>query len=104
MGVHGSGQWLVSCATDKTIKLWEVATTRCVRTLTFDLQPHQVSFSPNTSHSLLLLAVYVVGVGDSMVGVTACYGWHGFNAVVGMAVCVGKHGVCQVKGLFITSE
>lgn len=55
--VEGQGQWLASAASDCTVKLWEVATGRCVRTLAFPTAPSSLEFSPDAKRSLLAVAV-----------------------------------------------
>ena len=57
VAVDPEGQWLASSSSDNKVKLWELATTRCVCTLNFDDKPLQVTFSPHPRHSLLLVAV-----------------------------------------------
>ena len=51
------GQWLASVAGDCSVKLWEVSTGRCVATVTLSAKPVAVAFSPNTSYSLLAIAM-----------------------------------------------
>lgn len=55
--VESQGQWLASAASDCTLKLWEVATGRCVCTLNFPSPPSSVEFSPSSNHSLVAVAV-----------------------------------------------
>ena len=57
VAVHTEGQWLASCSSDKSVKLWELTTARCLRTRIFDDTPRQVAFSPNPDQSLLLVAL-----------------------------------------------
>lgn len=57
--VEPDGQWLASAASDGSVKLWEVATARCIRTLMFDSKPLALAFCPNPTHSLLAIAVSV---------------------------------------------
>ena len=59
VAVEAEGQWLASACSDNSVRLWEVATARCTRTLSFDNKPVQVCFSPNTQHSILAIAVLV---------------------------------------------
>jgi len=50
-----SGQWLASGSDDQSVKLWEVATGRCMATLTFEAKVTAVSWSPNPAVNLVAI-------------------------------------------------
>ncbi|KAH9606236.1 hypothetical protein KSS87_005694 [Heliosperma pusillum] len=52
-----SGQWIASGSSDGTVRVWEVATGRCIRTWEFDHPIKHVAWNP--SPQLLILAVSV---------------------------------------------
>jgi ribosome biogenesis protein ERB1 len=55
--VDSAGQWLASAASDGSIKVWEVSTGRCVRTVTLHANPVALSFCPSATRTLLSIAV-----------------------------------------------
>jgi ribosome biogenesis protein ERB1 len=57
ISIDKSGQWLASVSDDETLKLWEVQTGRCLKTIALKGRPTCVEFSPNASMSLLSVAV-----------------------------------------------
>nr|MBE5724372.1 putative ribosome biogenesis protein BOP1-like protein [Cucujiformia] len=67
------GQYLLSGSDDNTIKIWEVNTGRCLKTIKMDDVVKSVEWCPNASLSLVLVAcgkrVYVINphVGDYLV-------------------------------------
>ena len=50
---HSSGQWLASGSDDCTVRIWEIATTRCINVLTFEKPVVSIQWNPVLS----LLAV-----------------------------------------------
>ncbi len=56
IAVETEGQWLASGGSDCSVRLWEVATGRCVQTLPFPSKPVGVAFPPTTKHSILAIA------------------------------------------------
>jgi ribosome biogenesis protein ERB1 len=64
---HPSGQWLATGSDDKSARVWEVATGRCMHVLLFDDIVQGVAWCPNASLSLLAVAsgetLYLVGGG-----------------------------------------
>ena len=42
---------------DNTVKLWEVSTGRCMKTLKVDGTPHSIAFNPTRELSLVAVAV-----------------------------------------------
>lgn len=73
IAVEPKGQFLASGSDDLTVKIWEVSTGRCVRTIPAGGIVRSVSWCPNQSLSLIAIAadrkVLLVnpGVGDHMV-------------------------------------
>lgn len=61
LSVDPSGQWMVSGGDDQTLRLWEIATSRCLKTLEVEGTVQSVSWNPNAS-----LALLAVVVGDSV--------------------------------------
>lgn len=53
--VDPSGQWMVSGSDDKSVKLWDVMTGRCLRSWTFDDTVNYVAWNPNKKISLFLV-------------------------------------------------
>jgi ribosome biogenesis protein ERB1 len=53
-----SGQWLATGGDDKTVRVWEVATGRCVATWTFKEVVTSVVWNPNKELALLAIARY----------------------------------------------
>lgn len=56
ISVDPTGAWLVSGGDDKTVRLWDVATGRCVRTWTLAEVPQQVAWCPNAAIALVAVA------------------------------------------------
>eukprot|EP00803_Ostreobium_quekettii_P002581 evm.model.scf_1029.3 EVM.evm.TU.scf_1029.3 scf_1029:39095-48452(-) len=52
-----TGQWLASAGDDGTVRLWEVQTTRCVKTWHFNTPAVCVSWCPNPSLAVIAAAV-----------------------------------------------
>ncbi|XP_071957722.1 ribosome biogenesis protein bop1-B-like [Antedon mediterranea] len=57
ISVDPSGQWLASGSDDKTLRLWEVCTGRCMQVIQMAGVVESVAWCPNPSISLLLVAV-----------------------------------------------
>ena len=55
-----TGQWLVFGSDDQTLKLWEVSTARCMKTLQMNAVIKDVAWNPNPTFSLIVVAVYVL--------------------------------------------
>ncbi|EDQ89285.1 block of proliferation 1 [Monosiga brevicollis MX1] len=51
-----TGQWLVSGSDDKTIRVWEISTGRCVRVVTVDAEVNMVAWCPNAGVSIVAVA------------------------------------------------
>ena len=45
---------------DGTVRLWEVLTGRCMRTLPFPSPPHSLSFSPSLTQTVMAVAAWVL--------------------------------------------
>lgn len=56
MSVHHGGQWLLSASTDKSVKVWEVATGRCLNTWRFEEKCVFVNWLPSTTMTLFSVA------------------------------------------------
>ena len=57
--VSPDGQWVVSGSEDKTVRVWEVATGRCVRTWNVGSKAVCVQWNPNASDSKAVIAAAV---------------------------------------------
>lgn len=57
ISVDPSGQWMASGGDDKVLKLWEVCTGRCLKTLECGGAVHSMAWNPNSSLTLLAVAV-----------------------------------------------
>ena len=57
MSVHHGGQWLLSASNDKSVKVWEVATGRCMNTWKFDEKCVHASWLPSMSMTLISVAL-----------------------------------------------
>jgi ribosome biogenesis protein ERB1 len=66
--VDPTGQWLASGSDDKTVRLWEVATGRLMRTWTMASVVLSIAWNPAKSVNLFAVAVYVVCFCLLMVG------------------------------------
>ncbi|KAJ3260770.1 Ribosome biogenesis protein erb1 [Boothiomyces macroporosus] len=51
-----TGQWIVSCGDDKTVRIWEIATGRNLKTVKVDEIPMAAAWSPSKSVSLIAVA------------------------------------------------
>ncbi|RYY35360.1 hypothetical protein EON62_02550, partial [archaeon] len=51
-----TGQWLVSASDDKSVRLWEVSTGRCMGVWTFPDVPGMVAWCPNPAVALVAIA------------------------------------------------
>ncbi|EGG18068.1 WD40 repeat-containing protein [Cavenderia fasciculata] len=56
ISVSPNGQFLVSCAEDHTVKIWEVKSTRCLFTLQLDDTVSCVAWNPNKSLNIIAVA------------------------------------------------
>jgi ribosome biogenesis protein ERB1 len=76
IAVGAEGQWIASGSDDGTVRLWEVDSGRCMKTLQVDGTPHSVAFNPSRDLSLLAISVaskvYVInhGMDDRLVSMT----------------------------------
>ena len=57
ISVCPTGQWLASGSDDGTVRLWEVATGRCMRTLSLGGVVKALDWNPNAALCLLAVAV-----------------------------------------------
>ncbi|KAK3742734.1 hypothetical protein QZH41_018951, partial [Actinostola sp. cb2023] len=57
VSVDPTGQWMASGCDDKTIKLWEVYTGRCLRTIQMEDVINSLSWNPNPQCSLIAAVV-----------------------------------------------
>ncbi|XP_065066658.1 ribosome biogenesis protein bop1-like [Rhopilema esculentum] len=55
--IDPTGQWLASGSADNTVRLWEVATCRCLKTIKFEDGIKFIEWSPSASFSLIAVAV-----------------------------------------------
>lgn len=60
--MDASGQWLVSGSDDGSVRLWEVATARCMRTWDLGARVHCVAWCPASG-----LRIISAAVGNSVV-------------------------------------
>ncbi|GFT62650.1 ribosome biogenesis protein bop1 [Nephila pilipes] len=73
ISVEPSGQFLVSGSDDETVKIWEILTGRCMRTINLGEPIKQVAWCPSLSLSLILVSVgskvYIINtkLGDKVV-------------------------------------
>eukprot|EP00730_Choanoeca_flexa_P014135 TRINITY_DN6067_c0_g1_i2.p1 TRINITY_DN6067_c0_g1~~TRINITY_DN6067_c0_g1_i2.p1 ORF type:complete len:798 (+),score=185.90 TRINITY_DN6067_c0_g1_i2:19-2412(+) len=51
-----TGQWLVTGSDDKTVRVWEVATGRCVKVVPVEAEVNMVAWCPNASVGLIAVA------------------------------------------------
>ncbi|KAJ8041693.1 Ribosome biogenesis protein bop1 [Holothuria leucospilota] len=57
ISVDPTGQWLASGSDDKTVRFWEVATGRCLRTLEVEGPVQCVAWNPNAAVSLVAFSI-----------------------------------------------
>ncbi|GFU64545.1 ribosome biogenesis protein bop1 [Trichonephila clavipes] len=57
ISVEPSGQFLVSGSDDETVKIWEILTGRCMRTINLGEPVKQVAWCPSQALSLILVSV-----------------------------------------------
>jgi ribosome biogenesis protein ERB1 len=57
VSVDPLGQWLVSGSDDKTLRLWEIRTGRCVKVWSFDSTVYSVDWNKNSELSLIAVAL-----------------------------------------------
>ncbi|XP_041375596.1 ribosome biogenesis protein bop1-like [Gigantopelta aegis] len=73
LSVEHSGQWLASGSDDETIRLWEVATGRCLKTIHMDGKVKSLAWNPSSAVCLLAAVVdnsvliLNPGLGDKLV-------------------------------------
>lgn len=73
ISVDPTGQWLVSGCDDETIKLWEISTGRCLKTMKVNGTPKSIAWNPNPAISLVLIAmdhtlmIINPGLGDKVI-------------------------------------
>ena len=60
ISVDPTGQWLVSGSDDKTLRLWEVCSGRCLRQWTMEETIMSVSWNPNKNFSVFAVARYEI--------------------------------------------
>ncbi|TPX66037.1 hypothetical protein SpCBS45565_g04703 [Spizellomyces sp. 'palustris'] len=64
ISIDPTGQYLVSGSDDKTVRLWEIVSGRCLKTWTFDEPITFITWNPNKALSLIALAsntcVYII--------------------------------------------
>ena len=53
-----TGQWLLSGSDDRTVKLWEISSARCINTWKFNGIVNKVAWNPNPEIPIFLVAVY----------------------------------------------
>lgn len=56
ISIDRSGQYLLSGSDDSTVKIWEVNTGRCLRTIKLNGVVRSVEWCPNSALSLVLVA------------------------------------------------
>lgn len=57
ISVHLNGQWLVSGSDDCSIKVWEIATGRCIKTISVEGVVKSITWNPNPSLCLVAAVV-----------------------------------------------
>jgi ribosome biogenesis protein ERB1 len=67
MSVHGNGQWLATAGDDRSVRVWEVMTGRCLKVLVYPNVVMQVQWCPNVALTLLAVVcdeeLYFVNAG-----------------------------------------
>jgi len=72
LSIDPTGQWFVSGSDDGYVKVWELATGRCMKTFDMEAKVSSVSWNPNASLSLIAatsgkkLIIINPGVGDKL--------------------------------------
>lgn len=56
LSVDPTGQWLISSGSDKTVRLWEIKTTRCVKVWTLPAVVQCLEWNPSRNVSLVALS------------------------------------------------
>lgn len=59
ISTNPTGQWLLSGSDDKTVKLWEISTARCMNTWKFNNIIKKVAWNPNPEIPIFIVAVLV---------------------------------------------
>eukprot|EP00123_Amoebidium_parasiticum_P012241 comp21214_c0_seq2/m.28850 comp21214_c0_seq2/g.28850 ORF comp21214_c0_seq2/g.28850 comp21214_c0_seq2/m.28850 type:complete len:515 (-) comp21214_c0_seq2:491-2035(-) len=91
-----TGQWLVSGAEDQTVRVWEVVTGRCMRTLTFDEIVAGVAWCPNPQVPLIAIAVgHDVVIYNPMLGGPEA--WEPIDTVIGRSLATASEEAEQNK-------
>jgi len=57
ISVNPTGQWLLSGGDDRTVRMWEIASGRCMQTWTFEGIVNKVAWNPNKNLPIFLVAI-----------------------------------------------
>jgi len=56
ISIHPSGQYMISGSDDRTLRLWEVETGRCLQVIQIGATVYSVAFNPDPSKSIVAVA------------------------------------------------
>jgi ribosome biogenesis protein ERB1 len=90
VSVHAGGQWLATASDDRSVRIWEVLTGRCLKVLMYPDVVTQVAWCPNESMTLL-----AVLCDEDLYFVNAGVGTSAHNAATDLLLTLGNAGAAS---------